>query len=115
LTNESQGRSVPNARDSPIARADDRFGPADPLGEWLRVVHSHLSFYFGALGIRHRERCYNSIGPPTMRLSRNLPIAPSLKPSTSASTSSVCSPSTGARRGLSRETDENSSGEPGTR
>ena len=66
-------------------------------------------------GERVREPPYSSIGPPTMRLSRSLPIAPSLKPSTSASTSSVCSPSTGARRGASRGTDENSSGEPGTR
>jgi hypothetical protein len=62
------------------------------------------------------RRCpYSSIGPPTMCFSRSLPTAPSLKPSTSANTSSVCSPSTGARRGVSRGTDENSSGEPGTR
>lgn len=73
-------------------------GP-DPIGQGLALIaHDEIS-----------------TGPATTPVSRKRPISASLSPRSRPRISSVCSPSSGARRGGSRVKALKSRGEPGTR
>ena len=61
------------------------------------------------------QRPYRPSGPATIRLSCRWPISAADRPSTSASTVSVCSPRRGAGRGGRRGDAPKSSGRPGVR